>query len=67
MKLCVVTPYFETSDDWVGQANASVRAQSIPSHHILVCDGSRPAQIPGFQGTHIVLRRIYRDYGNTPG
>ena len=66
MKLCVVTPYFETSDEWVRQAHASVRAQSVDAHHILVCDGTRPAQIEDFRGTHIVLQRNYKDYGNTP-
>ncbi len=66
MKICVVTPYFETSDEWVSQAHASVCAQTIPAHHILVCDGSRPAQIEDFKGTHVVLQRNYRDYGNTP-
>ena len=25
-----------------------------------------PAQIPSFHGTHILLGRNYRDYGNTP-
>ena len=66
MKICVITPYFETSDTWVGEAHASVRGQSIAAHHILVCDGGRPAQLADFHGTHIVLQRNYRDYGNTP-
>ena len=66
MKLYVVTPYFQTQEDWVRQAHASVRAQSVAAHHILVCDGSAPARLADFQGTHIVLQRNYRDYGNTP-
>ena len=66
MKICVVTPYFETEPAWVRQGHASVRGQTIPAHHILVCDGSAPAQIEAFQGTHILLQRNYRDYGNTP-
>ena len=66
MKICVVTPYFETSDEWVRQAHESVKAQTALAHHVLVCDGSRPAQIVDFRGTHIVLQRNYRDYGNTP-
>ncbi len=45
---------------------ACVRGQTIPAHHVLVCDGSAPAQIDAFAGTHIVLRRNYRDYGNIP-
>ncbi len=66
MKICVVTPYFQENVEWLVQAHASVRSQTIEARHILVCDGSAPAQIPDFLGTHIVLRRNYRDYGNTP-
>ena len=66
MKICVVTPYYQESVDWLVQAHASVKSQTMEARHILVCDGSEPAQIPDFQGTHVVLRRNYRDYGNTP-
>lgn len=66
MKICVVTPYFQESNDWLIHAHASVRSQTVEARHILVCDGSAPAQIPEFQGTQIVLQRNYRDYGNTP-
>jgi glycosyltransferase involved in cell wall biosynthesis len=66
MKICVVTPYFQESLDWLIHAHASVKAQTIEARHIVVCDGSAPAQIPDFQGSHIILERNYRDYGNTP-
>jgi hypothetical protein len=66
MKICVVTPYFQENFEWLLQAHASVRSQTVEARHILVCDGSAPAQIPDFLGTHIVLQRNYRDYGNTP-
>jgi hypothetical protein len=66
MKICVVTPYFQESLVWLAQAHASVRSQTMEARHILVCDGAEPAPIEDFQGTHIVLRRNYRDYGNTP-
>jgi hypothetical protein len=66
MKICVVTPYFATAEAWIRQGHGSVRGQTVPAHHILVCDGSAPAQIEAFQGTHILLQRNYRDYGNTP-
>jgi hypothetical protein len=65
-KICVVTPYFQTPLEWLCQANDSVRNQSIEAHHLLICDGSPPAQIPAFYGTHILLARNYQDYGNTP-
>ncbi|HEY1412829.1 MAG TPA: glycosyltransferase family A protein [Rhodopila sp.] len=66
MKIFVVTPYFETEQAWVRQGHASVRGQTIPAHHVLVCDGSAPVQNEAFQGTHIILQRNYKDYGNTP-
>ncbi len=66
MNICVVTPYFQTEPAWLQQAHDSVRSQSAPAHHVLVCDGSAPAQIHPFQGSHIVLQRNYKDYGNTP-
>ena len=66
MKICVITPYFETTEVWIRQGHASVRGQRVAAHHILVCDGSAPAQIEPFHGTHIILQRNYKDYGNTP-
>lgn len=66
MKICVVTPYFETDPGWLAQGHRSVRAQTLPARHILVCDGSAPVEIADFAGVHLVLRRNYQDYGNTP-
>jgi hypothetical protein len=66
MKICVVTPYFQENLEWLMQAHASVKSQTVEARHILVCDGSTAAPIPDFLGTHIVLARNYRDYGNTP-
>jgi hypothetical protein len=66
MRICVVTPYYQENTGWLLHAHASVRAQTTEAHHILVCDGSTPAQIPDFVGTHIILPRNYGDHGNTP-
>src|ERR1700692_1413869 len=66
MKICVVTPYFQESIEWLLQAHASVKSQTVEARHILVCDGAAPAQIADFHGTQIVLQRNYRDYGTTP-
>ena len=66
MKIYVVTPYFATEEAWLRQGHASVRAQTVPAHHILVCNGAPPAQIDAFEGRHIIPRRNYRDDGNTP-
>ncbi len=57
---------FPDPSGWIIQGHHSVHAQTIPAWHILVCDGSAPAQIPSFRGTHILLNRNYQDYGNTP-
>jgi hypothetical protein len=66
MKICVVTPYFQENIEWLSQAHASVKSQTMEARHIVVCDGAAPAQIPDFHGTHVILQRNYRDYGNTP-
>jgi hypothetical protein len=66
MKICVVTPYFQENLEWLVQAHASVRSQTMEAWHVLVCDGAEPAPIPDFEGTHVLLQRNYRDYGNTP-
>jgi glycosyltransferase involved in cell wall biosynthesis len=66
MNICVVTPYFRTPLSWLQQAHDSVKAQTLPAHHIVVCDGSEAAGIEGFKGSHIILQRNYADYGNTP-
>lgn len=66
MRVFVVTPYFNTSPEWLARCHASVREQTMPATHVLVCDGSRPEILPGFNGVHIILRRNYADYGNTP-
>ena len=66
MNICVVTPYFQTDLAWLQHAHDSVKAQTLSAHHVVVCDGSVPAQIERFQGSHVLLPRNYRDYGNTP-
>lgn len=66
MNVYVITPYFQTPPDWLETCHRSVRAQSQPATHILVCDGSAPMPFADFQGVHVILRRNYADYGNTP-
>lgn len=66
MKIFVVTPYYQEDLAWLIQAHESVKAQAGDVHHVLVCDGVPPAPVPDFRGTHVILRRNYRDYGNTP-
>jgi hypothetical protein len=66
MKIFVVTPYYRTETAWLQRAHDSVKAQSVPAHHIMICDGSSPAQSQSFLGSHLILQRNYQDYGNTP-
>ncbi len=66
MRVFVVTPYFNTPLDWLAQCHRSVRAQTVPATHVLICDGAPATPMPDFQGVHLILRRNYADYGNTP-
>lgn len=66
MRTVVVTPYFNTPPEWLVQCHASVRAQTVPTTHVLVCDGAKPSPLADFQGIHVILQRNYADYGNTP-
>lgn len=66
MRVFVVTPYFNTPVDWFAQCHRSVRAQTVPVTQILICDGAPVTMLPYFQGIHLILRRNYADYGNTP-
>ena len=66
MTVFVVTPYFNTPLAWIRECHDSVLFQTIPAHHVLVCDGGESAEIPDFRGTQVILKRNYADYGNTP-
>lgn len=66
MRVFVITPYFNTPPAWLDQCHRSVRAQTMPATHVMVCDGAPATPLPDFQGVHLILRRNYADYGNTP-
>lgn len=66
MNIWVITPYYRTPAEWLNTCHRSVRAQTLPATHLLVCDGDEPADIPDFRGGHVILRRNHADYGNTP-
>lgn len=66
MRVFVVTPYFNTPPEWLAECHRSVRAQTVPATHVMICDGATATPLPDFQGVHVILPRNYADYGNTP-
>ena len=66
MKTAVITPYFETEEDWLTKCHDSVLAQTHPCTHIFVADGAPQDVISRLDAQHIVLGANHDDYGNTP-
>ena len=66
MKVAVVTPYYNTPDDWLHKCYESVKAQTYPCTHILVADGCSQ-KLPGeWDIQHVKLPVNHADYGDTP-
>ncbi|WP_374331157.1 glycosyltransferase family 2 protein [Aestuariivirga sp.] len=65
-RVAVVTPYYKEPDEEMRRMLASVAAQTMPCHHIVVSDGfpNPLASAPGV--THIALGAAHADNGNTP-
>ena len=66
MRVAVITPYYNAREDWLAQCHESVRAQTHPSTHILVADGTPESYVDGWEAQHIVLKKNHADYGDTP-
>jgi len=67
MRIAVVTPYCNESQDVVQRCIASVQGQSVPVDHILVADGNSQDWIERHANvTHVVLRKRTADFGDTP-
>lgn len=67
MRVAVITPYYQESDETLQRCTDSVRNQSVPADHFLVADGwpnDLCANAPGAR--HIQLETHYNDYGATP-
>jgi hypothetical protein len=65
MKVAVVTPYYETPIDWLGQCHRSVKAQTHPCTHFLVSDGKPEEVVEHYDAHHVRLPGPHRDVGNT--
>jgi hypothetical protein len=65
-RVAVITPYFDTPDDWLRQCHESVRTQTYPCTHIMVADGRPQACVSGFDAQHIVLPVRHADFGDSP-
>jgi glycosyltransferase involved in cell wall biosynthesis len=66
VKVAVITPYYRANRDWLAQCHESVRAQTHPSTHILVADGTPESYVDGWEAQHIVLMKNHGDFGDTP-
>ena len=67
MKVAIVTPYYKEDRRTIERCIASVRAQTVPTTHLLVADGHAQGWIdeqPGLR--HLKLDQAHADYGNTP-
>jgi glycosyltransferase involved in cell wall biosynthesis len=65
MKVAVVTPYYETPIDWLGQCHRSVKAQTHPCTHFLVSDGKPEEVVEHYDAHHVRLPGPHQDVGNT--
>jgi len=66
MKVAVITPYYNTPDEWLHKCYESVKAQTHPCTHILVADGCSQNLPESWDVQHIRLPVNHADYGDTP-
>lgn len=66
LRIAVITPYFETPDEWLRQCHESVRQQTHPCTHLMLADGKPQACADAFDAQHFVLPKGHADYGDTP-
>ncbi|HTP40360.1 MAG TPA: glycosyltransferase family A protein [Steroidobacteraceae bacterium] len=62
----VITPYYKEEPALLRRCLDSVRAQTVPTDHLLVADGHAQAWIDAEPVRHLKLDRAHGDYGNTP-
>ena len=66
MKIAVITPYYNTPNDWLTTCHESVSAQTHPCTHIFVADGAPQEIVSTFDAQHIISEANHGDYGDTP-
>ncbi len=62
----VVTAYYKEDRDLLERCIRSVKAQTVPTEHLMIADGFAQDWIDEAGVRHIKLDRSHRDYGNTP-
>jgi glycosyltransferase involved in cell wall biosynthesis len=62
----VVTPYYKEDRRLLERCIGSVRAQTVPTEHLLVADGFPQSWIDTLGVRHLRLDKAHDDYGNTP-
>jgi len=65
MKVAVITPYYQESEETLARCLGSVRGQDHPVTHILVADGHPSNFVERAEVRHIRLDRAHSDAGNT--
>jgi hypothetical protein len=66
LKIAVISPYYNESDEMLLRCINSVRSQSVDCDHFLISDGLPKQWIDDEHVRHIRLGKSHSDYGNTP-
>ncbi len=66
MKVAVITPYYNTPDEWLLKCHQSVKAQTHPCTHVLIADGRPQPMVDTLEAQHLRLPVNIGDYGDTP-
>ena len=66
MKVAIITPYFNTPEEWLLKCHLSVKAQTYPCTHFIVADGQPHDVVDSWDAQHIKLPVNISDYGDTP-
>jgi len=66
MRIAVVTPYYDESEEILRICHDSVCRQSYPATHIMVADGRPQAWVGASTAQHLVLPVSHDDCGDTP-
>ncbi|HYV35664.1 MAG TPA: glycosyltransferase [Gemmataceae bacterium] len=67
MKIAVITPFYQTPENWLEKCLASVARQTLACTHFLVCDGDEPKLSTAPEQVQVLrLPQAHQDFGNTP-
>ncbi len=66
MKYAVITPYYKEPTEKLWRCHASVKAQNVPTDHIMVADGHPDPEVDNWPVMHLRLPVSLNDSGDTP-